>query len=77
MLCADGTNTVQSELPATKYCGEFTADFDGRRVLVLLLGTLNVLYRSLHWQNITWSTLGSTNTTENSEVLESDTFALA
>ena len=74
-LCADGTNTVQSELPATKYCGAFSAVVDGRRVLVLLLGSLNVLNRSLHWQNITGSTLRSTNTTENSEVLESDTFA--
>jgi hypothetical protein len=34
-----------------------------------------VLYRSLHWQNISGSTLGSINTTESSEVLESDTFA--
>jgi hypothetical protein len=64
-------------LPATKYCGAFSSVVDGRRVLVLLLGSLNVLYRSLHSQNITGSTLGSTNTKENSEVLESDTFASA
>jgi hypothetical protein len=76
-LCPDGTHTVRSELPATKYCGAFSSVVDGRRVLVLLLGSLNVLYRSLHSQNITGSTLGSTNTKENSEVLESDTFASA
>jgi hypothetical protein len=63
---------VRSEVAASKYSAAFTVVVDDRPVLVFLLGSLNVLYRILHWQNTTES-----NTTESFEVLESDTFASA
>jgi hypothetical protein len=62
-----------SELPGTKNCGAFAAFVNGRPVLVVLLGSFNVLYRSLHWQNITGSTWIS-NSTESLEVQGSDMF---
>jgi len=70
---------------ASKYSGAFSVVIDDRPVLVFLLGSLNVFYRSLHWQNMSQHMIGSTlasvtesfNTTESFEVLGSDTFASA
>ena len=73
---ADGAHTVKSELPGTKYCGAFAAFVDSRPVLVVLLGSLNVLHRSLHWQNIIGSSWGgnATESFNSSEVEGSDIF---
>jgi hypothetical protein len=68
---------VRSELVGTKYSGVFSVIVDDRPVLLLLLGSLNVLYRSLNWQNVTASPPTSMNATESFKVLERDTYASA
>jgi hypothetical protein len=79
VLCVggDGLYKVRSELVGTKYSGALSAIVDDRPVLLLLLGSLNVLYKSLNWQNVTASPLTSMNETETFKVLESDTYASA
>jgi len=74
VLCigGDGAFTVRSAITASKFSAAFSATVADTPVLLLLLGTLNMFYKSLQWQNMTHV---QSNTTESYEVLNSDIFA--
>lgn len=77
ILCVggNGIHTMRSQMVAAKYSGAMMALVDEQPVLIFLMRSLNVFYTSLHWQNITQTTLTNINNTDSYRVSNSDTYA--